>query len=98
MMGSFLFGALMNVVGPMMQIIDNAYKQAKEKSKRLWDYIAIPLFFSSTLVWDTWSYLTIQPSKDEGKNKRASVPRSILRKRLAGRDAFKQNMLVSFPS
>jgi hypothetical protein len=62
---------------PLTRVKENLLHQMQKRSEKLWRSIVIPLCISSTILWDTFSFLA-EPLYP--KNKISSVPRSVRRK------------------
>jgi hypothetical protein len=72
-----LNSALLGLVGPEVCAEESTIKYIKYQGEMFWRSIVIPLFFISTLFWDTLSYFT--DSTDKDKN-RPRVCRDVMRK------------------
>jgi hypothetical protein len=76
--GSYLLNsALLGLVGPEVRIDESIIKNIKYQGEMFWRSIVIPLFFISTLFWDTLSFFTNSTDKDKN---RPRVCRDVMRK------------------
>jgi hypothetical protein len=75
-----IFGILVALTVPLAKVGENLLHQLQKRSKKLWRSIVISLCFYSTILWDTWSFLTILMPPVKTKDKINSVPPSVRRK------------------